>query len=105
MPRKKQTPTGPREKYARDLGPLHRLLIRCCPPSRWHKQPDGTRVVTADPLGVKSIAFLAAWLSLDSYSLYKWITKGEVPPRRASAIVDLAEGRATLADFGPFIYM
>lgn len=105
MPRKKQPATEPRAKFARDLGPLHRLLIRCCPPSRWVKHPDGTRTVALDPVGVKSIAFLAAWLSLDSYSLYKWISKGEVPSRRASAVVDLAEGRATLADFGPFIYM
>jgi len=105
MPRKKTAPTAPREKFARDLGPLHRLLIRACPPCRWEPQPDGKRKAVPDDTGVKSISFLAALLGIDSFSIYKWISRGAIPPKRASDIVDLAEGRATLADFTPFIYI
>lgn len=105
MPRKVIPRTEPREKKAEDLGALHRLLIRACPP---HSRNPSTSAAAprylASPIGDKSITILAWLLKVRPWSIYKWIDKGEIPPKRASAIVDLAEGRVTLADFSPFIY-
>jgi hypothetical protein len=105
MPRKVIPRTGPREKRAEDLGALHRLLIKACPPHTRHPTPtaDSPRYVPS-PIGDKSIAILAWLLQVRPWAIYKWIAKGEIPPKRASAVVDVAEGRVTLADFSPFIY-
>lgn len=105
MPRKVIPRTGPREKRAEDLGSLHRLLIRACPAHVRNTEtgPDSPKYVPS-AIGDKSIAILAWLLGVRPWSIYKWIEKGGIPPKRASAVVDLAEGRATLADFSPFIY-
>lgn len=107
MPRKTIEPTGPREKIAEDLGPLQRVLIRACPPHirnpKWKTDKAEAEYVPS-PTGWKSIAILAWLIGTTPWAVYKWIGKGEIPPRRASAVVDLAEGRVTLADFSPFIY-
>jgi len=73
-----------------DLGPLHDLLLKACPP---------------DPkTGVKSISILAALMKISAWSIHKWIQKGKIPPGRAVEVVDLSEGRVSLADFSPFVY-
>lgn len=73
-------------------GPLHDLLLRACP---------------ANKNGEKSIAILAESFvpELSAWSIHKWIQKGKIPPKRAVEVVDLSEGRVTLADFSPFIYV
>jgi hypothetical protein len=105
MPRKAVAPTEPRVRKAEDLGHLHRLLIKACPPHVLNPDPrEDQPKYLPSPTGWKSIAILAWLLGIRPWAIFKWIKKGEIPPKRASAIVDLAEGRVTLADFGPFIY-
>ena len=76
----------------RHNGPLHDLLLKACP---------------ADERGEKSITILANSFNppLSAWSIHKWIQKGKIPPGRAAEVVDLAEGRVTLADFSPFVYV
>lgn len=76
----------------RDNGPLHDLLLKACPPNE---------------KGEKSITILAARVGggLSTWAVYKWIKKGKIPPGRAVEVVDLADGRVTLADFSPFVYL
>lgn len=76
----------------RNNGPLHDLLLKACPPNE---------------RGEKSITVLAEAYDppLSAWSIHKWIQKGKIPPKRAVETVDLAEGRVTLADFSPFIYV
>lgn len=102
LARPKKPPTGPRLKYAKDLGALHRLLLKCCPPVRRDKV---TGLLLPDPNGVQSISHLAELRGISAYAIYKWIEQGKIPPLQASEIVDMSEGRATLADFSPFVYI
>lgn len=76
----------------RNNGPLHDLLLKACPPNA---------------KGEKSMTILANSFKppLSSWSLHKWVQKGKIPPVRAVEVVDLSEGRVTLADFSPFIYV
>ncbi len=80
------TPTILRHK---NLGLLHDLLLKACPPA-----PDGT----------KSITVMAAHMGVTAWAVHKWIQKGKIPPLRAVDAVDLSEGRTTLADFASFVY-
>ena len=54
--------------------------------------------------GYKSIAHLAKLLKISRWSVQKWITKQKIPPQRAVQVVDLSEGRVSLADFSRFVY-
>lgn len=54
--------------------------------------------------GNKSLTHLAKLLKLSRWAVQKWIIKDEIPPNRAAQIVDLAEGRVSLADFSRFVY-
>lgn len=76
----------------RNNGPLHDLLLRACPPN---------------DKGEKSITILADSFDppLSAWSIHKWVQKGKIPPGRAVEVVDLSDGRTTLADFSPFIYV
>ncbi len=74
----------------RNNGPLHDLLLRACP---------------ANASGEKSITILANALEISAWSIHKWVQKGKIPPGRAVEVVDIAEGRVTLADFSPFVYV
>lgn len=76
----------------RDNGPLHDLLLKACP---------------ANEHGEKSITVLANAFDppLSAWSIHKWIQKGKIPPGRVVEVVDLAEGRVTIADFSPFVYV
>lgn len=64
-------------------------------------------LLTAVPVnehGYKSIRHLATMLGISRWSVQKWITRQKIPPGRAAQVVDLAEGRVSLADFSRFIY-
>lgn len=74
----------------RNNGPLHDLLLKACPPNE-----DGE----------KSITILAEKLEISAWSIHKWVQKGKIPPLRAVEVVDISEGRVTLADFSPFVYV
>jgi predicted transcriptional regulator len=54
--------------------------------------------------GFKSINHLAKLLKVSRWSVQKWIVRRKLPPNRAVQIVDLAEGRVSLADFTRFVY-
>lgn len=68
---------------------LHRLLLLAVPEDR---------------AGKKSVTNLARLMGLTRSSVWKWVRKEHVPPKRAAQIVDLSEGRVTLSDFSRFIY-
>lgn len=74
----------------RNNGPLHDLLLKACPPNE---------------SGEKSISALAAKMQISAWSIHKWVQKGKIPPVRAVEVVDISEGRVTLADFSPFVYV
>lgn len=74
----------------RDNGPLHDLLLKACPPNE---------------SGEKSISVLAAKMQISAWSIHKWVQKGKIPPVRAVEVVDISEGRVTLSDFSPFVYV
>lgn len=54
--------------------------------------------------GFKSILHLSQLLGVSRWSVQKWIIKNKIPPNRAAQVVDLAEGRVSLADFTRFVY-
>ena len=72
----------------KDVGPLHKLMLKACPP---------------DPeTGAKSIRVLANALGVSRQSLVAACARGQISVKRASAIVDLANGEVTLSDFAPY---
>lgn len=70
-------------------GELQRLLLLAVPRNKH---------------GFKSINHLAKLMSVSRWSVQKWIVKNKLPPNRAVQIVDLSEGRVSLADFTRFVY-
>lgn len=54
--------------------------------------------------GYKSISQLAKSLGVTRWAVQKWIVNKKIPPNRAMQVVDLAEGRVSLADFSRFVY-
>lgn len=91
----------------KNLGPLHDLLLKACPP---------------DEDGVKSIPILAeTHLSMTPYGVYKWIRNAKIPPEKAAAVVQInnehweaekkagrkvpAEEMVSLEDFHPYVYV
>lgn len=68
---------------------MHRLLLIASPP---------------DAEGRKTISTLARKLGVSRGTVWKWIELGRIPPRRAVDVVDISEGRVTLADFARFVY-
>lgn len=75
-------------KY-KELGPLHDLLLKACPP---------------DATGDRSIPILAKHLNMSSWGVFKWIKHDRLPPRQAMKIVELSEGKVTIEQFGPYIF-
>ena len=64
-------------------------------------------LLTAAPVnlrGERTIVHLARRLGVSRSSVWKWIETGKLPPSRAVQIVDLSEGRVTLADLSRFVY-
>lgn len=60
--------------------------------------------VPANEHGYKSILHLSKMLNLSRWAVQKWIINKKIPPQRAAQVVDLSEGRVSLADFSRFIY-
>ena len=99
------TPVKPPTEHTRalkNLGPLHELLLKACPP---------------DPHGIKSIPILAKALDMSTYGVYKWIENVKVPPDQAVRIVEASRGpkdpsnpdalrpwRVTIDDFYPYVF-
>lgn len=54
--------------------------------------------------GYKSLNHLAKMLKVSRWAVQKWVTNNRIPPKRAVQIVDLSEGRVSLADFSRFIF-
>lgn len=78
------------ERKLKELGPLHDLLIKACPP---------------DENGNKSISLLAEALGTSHQNLYKCIDAKRIPtahklPKR---IVEISEGRVSHEDLMPFL--
>jgi len=74
----------------KDLGPLHDLLIKACPP---------------DNKGNKSIPLLAKALNTSMQNLYKCIDQNRIPtahqlPKR---IIEISDGRVSQEDLIPFL--
>jgi hypothetical protein len=80
-----------------NLGPLHDLLLKACP-------PDANNTV--------SISILARQIDHTPQGLQRWISRNSIPPKKAKMIVELSqartdvgpEGKVSLADFSPFIF-
>lgn len=89
-----------RRREDMELGPLHALLIKACPPHSL----DANGKLVPDPNGVKSIAILAHTLGLSPWSLMKWVHKGKIPPERVMKIVDGNPSEVSIAQFSPFVY-
>jgi hypothetical protein len=75
-------------KY-KELGPLHDLLLKACPPNEH---------------GERSIPILAKYLDMSSWGVFKWIKNNKLPPRQAMKIVELSEGKVTIDQFSPYIF-
>jgi hypothetical protein len=73
-----------------NLGPLHSLMLRACKP---------------DEQGTQSITILAERIKCTRASLYKIIERGRVSPFVAMDIVEQSEGRVSLDDFHPYVYV
>ena len=72
----------------KDLGPLHRLLLKASP---------------KDETGRRSIAVLASAIDRNPRTLYHHCKQGRIPGRLAKEIVAVAKGRVTLEDFHRFL--
>lgn len=70
--------------------PLRELILRACPPN--------------PATGMSSIRHLAKLLDMSEQGIFQWFKTNTIPPKRAAEIVDLSEGRVTLADFSPWVY-
>lgn len=54
--------------------------------------------------GHKTLNHLAEMLHVTPWAVRKWIQKDQISPRRAQQVVDISEGRVSLADFSRFIF-
>lgn len=73
----------------KDCETLHDLLLFATPKNKH---------------GNKTIDHLAKLLKLTRWSVNKWIAKDKIPPERVPQIVNLAEGRVSIADFSRYVY-
>ena len=78
------------QKRYKRLGPLHDLLLQACPPN---------------DKGESSITHLAELLGMSAWGIYKWIGAGKVPPAQVVRIVDVSQGRVSIADFSPYVFL
>ena len=77
----------PASKYT-DLGPLHELLLKACPPDR---------------KGRRSIMILSEKLNISYQTIYKWIEAGRIPPKRVLDIVRVSKSAVSREDLLPFV--
>jgi hypothetical protein len=80
---------GLKQSRYKDLGKLHSLLLKACPP---------------DSHGKQSIPTLATALGISHQYVYKWVTANKVPPAFVMKIVNLSQGRTEVKDFHPYVF-
>lgn len=68
---------------------LYQLLMRAAPYDRF---------------GRKTVPELARALGMSRWGVYKWLKHERIRPERVKQIVDISEGRVTLADFERYVY-
>ena len=73
----------------RNLGLLHDIMLRACPP---------------DIDGVKSINTLAEAMNRSHNALFQAIRKGRLTPQLALEIVKVSEARVNLEELHQFVY-
>lgn len=78
-----------REPENADISQLQKLLLKAVP---------------EDKNGYKTVVHLAELLGVSRWAVQKWIVKNKISPDRASQIVDLSDGRVSLADFSRYYY-
>lgn len=86
-----------RVRRNKQLGPLHDLLLKACPP---------------DAEGVVSTTVLARHLQLTQQAVQKWIANDSIPPKQVKRVVELSQartdveddGKVTLDDFSTWVY-
>lgn len=90
----------------KDLGPLHDLLLRACPPAILDHDTGKYRPASSPDeleVAVKSVIALADLLRLSKESAYKWIRRNRVPGKHIRAIVAISGGSVTYTDFEPYM--
>lgn len=73
----------------KDLGPLHELLLKACPPDK-----DGKGSIRST---------LAPALGVSMQYIYIWIRDKRIPPRFVKPIVEASGGHVTVEDLIPFV--
>ncbi len=73
----------------KELGPLHDLLLKACPP---------------DTEGKKSIVILAERLGVSHQYVYRWIEMNRVPAKYVSKIVKLSKGLVKYEQFHSYVF-
>lgn len=74
----------PLRKKRQPISALHKLLVQAVPPN---------------------LTAVSAAVGLTDEAVYRWIRLNRIPPLPAARIVDASEGRVTLADFYPYIFL
>lgn len=73
----------------KNLGPLHDLLLRACPP---------------DKTGKQSLSVLSDLMGVTPWGILCWVHKGRIPPARVNWLVEHSDGRVTREDFLPYVF-
>ena len=73
----------------RDLGPLHDIMLRACPP---------------DVDGIKSINILAECMNRSHNALFQAIRKGRLTPALALEIVKVSQERVSIDELHTYVY-
>lgn len=73
----------------RNLGPLHDLLLRACPPNEQ---------------GIQSIPLLADAVGCTPATIYRWISIDKLPADRAVSVVEVSGGAVALEDLHPYVF-
>lgn len=80
---------APIDSRLKDLGDLQGLLIRACPPDKFH---------------FRSIPLLAQALGISPQAIYKWIERDTVPAGWVRSLVELPGSELTLEDLTPYVF-
>lgn len=72
----------------KNLGALHTLLLRACPP---------------DKEGNVSIPMLAECLDMSAQGVYRWLDNKRIPQSKVRPLLAVAGGRVTESELLPFV--
>lgn len=73
-----------------DLGPLHQILLKACPPTK-----------TGAAGSIQST--LAPALEVTHQYIYRWIEEGRVPAKFVKKIVEASNDRVTVEELVPYV--